>query len=187
MMLLIFPGNHQALQPVLARRFNFAVPLSLRASSNRNRNRRKIATLVALKSGQGLRLEAWSCHIQGPKSPKSLKKVFPGLSRPGVSKKVPKKSQRTRKRVQKVSKSVLEGFFDTFLTLVSNSDPTEIPPPPSRDRCSNTPVAQCLLWYRRLSLLYPHFFHKSGPSQSRETGLGAGYRRRSLPLKPIAL
>ena len=30
-------------------------------------------------------------------------------------------------------------------------------PPLSRDRCSNTPVALCFLWYRRLSLLYPHF------------------------------
>ena len=37
------------------------------------------------------------------------------------------------------------------------SDPTEIPPL-SRDRCSNTPVALCFLWYRRLSLLHPHFF-----------------------------
>ena len=31
------------------------------------------------------------------------------------------------------------------------------PPPLSRDRCSNTPVALCFLWYRRLSLLHPHF------------------------------
>ena len=40
------------------------------------------------------------------------------------------------------------------------SDPTEIPPPPpqSRDRFSNTPVAQCFLWYHRLSLLHPYFF-----------------------------
>ena len=30
--------------------------------------------------------------------------------------------------------------------------------PPSRDKCSNTPVALCFLWYRRLSLLHPHFF-----------------------------
>ena len=42
--------------------------------------------------------------------------------------------------------------------MVSLSDPTEIPPPLSRDRCSNTPVALCFLWYRRLSLLHPHFF-----------------------------
>ena len=34
------------------------------------------------------------------------------------------------------------------------SDPTEIPPL-SRDRCSNTLVALCFLWYRRLSLLHP--------------------------------
>ena len=38
------------------------------------------------------------------------------------------------------------------------SDPTEIPPL-SRDRCSNTPVALCLLSYRRLSLLHPQLFH----------------------------
>ena len=38
------------------------------------------------------------------------------------------------------------------------SDPTEILPPLSRDGCSNTPVALCFLWYRRLSLLHPHFF-----------------------------
>ena len=31
-------------------------------------------------------------------------------------------------------------------------------PPISRDRCSNTPVALCFLWKRRLSLLHPHFF-----------------------------
>ena len=30
-------------------------------------------------------------------------------------------------------------------------------PPLSRDRRSNTPVALCFLWYRRLSLLHPHF------------------------------
>ena len=38
-----------------------------------------------------------------------------------------------------------------------HSDPTEIPHL-SRDRCSNTPVALCFLWYRRLSLVHPHFF-----------------------------
>ena len=37
------------------------------------------------------------------------------------------------------------------------SDPTEIPPL-LRNRCSNTPVALCFLWYRRLSQLHPHFF-----------------------------
>ena len=37
------------------------------------------------------------------------------------------------------------------------SDPTKIPPL-SRDRCSNTPVALCFLWYCRLSLLHLHFF-----------------------------
>ena len=31
-------------------------------------------------------------------------------------------------------------------------------PPLSRERCSNTPVALRFLWYRRLSLLHPHFF-----------------------------
>ena len=36
----------------------------------------------------------------------------------------------------------------------SSGDPTEISPL-SRDRCSNTPVALCFLWYRRLSLLHP--------------------------------
>ena len=29
-------------------------------------------------------------------------------------------------------------------------------PPLSRDKWSNTPVALCFLWYRRLSLLHPH-------------------------------
>ena len=37
------------------------------------------------------------------------------------------------------------------------SDPTEIPSL-LRDRCSNTPVALCFLWHRRLSLLHPHLF-----------------------------
>ena len=37
------------------------------------------------------------------------------------------------------------------------SDPTEIAPL-SRDRGSNTPVALCFLWYRRLLLPHPHFF-----------------------------
>ena len=38
------------------------------------------------------------------------------------------------------------------------SDPTEIPPPLSRDTCRTTPVALCFLWYRSLSLLHTHFF-----------------------------
>ena len=41
-------------------------------------------------------------------------------------------------------------------------DPTEIPPPLSRDRCSNTPVELCFL-YRRLSLLHSHFFPLKWP------------------------
>ena len=41
--------------------------------------------------------------------------------------------------------------------------------PLSRDRCSNTPVALCFLWYRRLSLLHPHFFpYRNGLSQSKD-------------------
>ena len=31
-------------------------------------------------------------------------------------------------------------------------------PPPIANRCSNTPGALWFLWYRRLSLLHPHFF-----------------------------
>ena len=41
-------------------------------------------------------------------------------------------------------------------------------PPLSRDRCSNTPVALCFLWYRRLSLLHSHFFTSNGLSQSKD-------------------
>ena len=49
------------------------------------------------------------------------------------------------------------------------SDPTEIPPPLSRDRCSNTPDALCFLWYRRLSLLHPTTsVCKSGLSQPKD-------------------
>ena len=41
--------------------------------------------------------------------------------------------------------------------------------PPSRDRCSNTPVAQCFLRYGRLSQLRPHFFPcKDGLLQSKD-------------------
>ena len=41
-------------------------------------------------------------------------------------------------------------------------------PPLSRDRCSNTPVALCFLWCRRLSLLHPHeSFLKNGLWQSK--------------------
>ena len=43
-------------------------------------------------------------------------------------------------------------------------------PPLSRDRCSNA-LSHCgFLWYRRLSLLHPHFFpsRRSGLSQSKD-------------------
>ena len=52
----------------------------------------------------------------GPKSPKSLKKVFSGLPARSVET-VSKKSQRTRKSVKKVLKSVFGDFFDTVSTL----------------------------------------------------------------------
>ena len=68
----------------------------------------------------------WCCnlaigsrHIQesrgllGPKSPKSLKKVFPGLPARSV-KKVSKKSQMTRKRVKNDSKTTVRGLFRHF-------------------------------------------------------------------------
>ena len=58
-------------------------------------------------------------------------------------------------------------------------------PPLSRDRSSNTPVALCFLWYRRLSLLHPHFFpYWKWPIAIQRQALEWGYRRRS---KPIAL
>ena len=44
-------------------------------------------------------------------------------------------------------------------------------PPPSQDRCGNTPVEVCFLWCRRLSLLHPHSCFKNGLSQSTKTGL----------------
>ena len=67
-------------------------------------------------------------------------------------------------------KDVLVGKKSAHCFLASSlSDPTEIPPPPlSRDKCSNTPVALCFQRYRRLSLLHPHFFHKNGLSQSKD-------------------
>ena len=46
----------------------------------------------------------------------------------------------------------------SFFKAIKLGDLTEIPSPLSRDRCSNTAVALCFLWYRRLSLLHPHFF-----------------------------
>ena len=55
-------------------------------------------------------------HPRAPKSPKSLKKVFLGLLAQSVKtsdEKVPKDP----KRVTKVSKSMFEDFFGTFLTL----------------------------------------------------------------------
>ena len=53
-------------------------------------------------------------------------------------------------------------------------------PPLSRDRCSNTPVAQCFLWYRRLSLLHPQLrVLKNGLSQSK-TGLTRGASQKKL-------
>ena len=57
------------------------------------------------------------------------------------------------------------------------SDPSEIPPL-SRDRCSNTPVALCFLWYRRL--LHPATsFCKNGLSQSK-TDLTRGLSQEEL-------
>ena len=56
----------------------------------------------------------------------------------------------------KTSEKISETSFQ-ISRLFSLSDPAKIPPPPpARDRCSNTPVALCFLWYRRLSLLHPH-------------------------------
>ena len=47
--------------------------------------------------------------------------------------------------------SKVRGQHLVNLSLVTR--PKYPPPPPPRDRCSNTPVALCFLWYRRLSLL----------------------------------
>ena len=48
--------------------------------------------------------------------------------------------------------------------------------PLSRDKCSNTPVALCFVWYRRQSLLQcsytPTSFHKNGRSQIQRQALG---------------
>ena len=44
---------------------------------------------------------------------------------------------------------------DALKTLLRLGDPTKIKPALSRDRCSNTPVALCFLWYRRLSATPP--------------------------------
>ena len=44
-------------------------------------------------------------------------------------------------------------------------------PPLSRDRCSNTPVALCFLWYRRLSLLHPHFLHSQSKDRPNRRGI----------------
>ena len=65
------------------------------------------------------------------------------------------------------------------LSTLELSDPTEIPPL-SRDTCSNTPVALCFLWYRRLSLLHDQFFpYTSGLSQSKDS-LGGGASQKKL-------
>ena len=50
--------------------------------------------------------------------------------------------------------TILEERVQTWQNLVTRPKY----PPISRDRCSNTPVALRFLWYRRLSLLHPHFF-----------------------------
>ena len=55
------------------------------------------------------------------------------------------------------------------------SDPTEIHPL-LQDRCSNTPVALCFLWYRRLSLLRGHFFPLKWPIAVRRQAYRGGYR-----------
>ena len=52
--------------------------------------------------------------------------------------------------------------------------------PPSRDRCSNTPVALCFLWHRRLSLLHPHFFHRKKAYPNPKTGLTRGLSQTRL-------
>ena len=55
------------------------------------------------------------------------------------------------------SKAQLSSRRRCSVRSVGLCDPTENTPTLSRDRCSNTPVALCFLWYRRLSLLHPHF------------------------------
>ena len=61
--------------------------------------------------------------------------------------------------------------FGNFREAINTPDLVTRPKYPSlsRDRCSNTPVALCFLWYRsRLSLLHPTSFHKNGLSQSKD-------------------
>ena len=65
-----------------------------------------------------------------------------------------------------------------FVPLLNLSDPTEIPPL-SRDRCSNTPVALCFLWYRRLSLLYPHFSPYKWPIAIQRQDLEGGFAEKA--------
>ena len=48
----------------------------------------------------------------------------------------------------------------------------------SRDRCSNTPVALCFLWSRRLSLLRPTPLKMA--YRNPKTGLGRGASQKNL-------
>ena len=64
-------------------------------------------------------------------------------------------------------------------TYVALSNPTEIHPL-LRDRCSNTPVALCFLWYRRLSLLHPHFFPYKKAYGSPKTDPTRGLLQKKL-------
>ena len=87
------------------------------------------------------------------------------------------------------SKNTVNGFEDPSPeTQVVNFNLVPRPKylPLSRDRCSNTPVALCFCGIAAYRCCTPTSFRKSGLSQSKR-GLARGYRRRSLPLKPIAL
>ena len=82
--------------------------------------------------------------------------------------KSPSNPQNCRKKEKIIQKDTLfsapnPGMHQTLVqkrsdtvSPVALSDPTKMPPLP-RDKCSNTPVALCFPWYRRQSLLHPHF------------------------------
>ena len=62
-------------------------------------------------------------------------------------------------RKDPLNTNIIGGFVEMDIETLRDiplSDPTEIPP--YRETPVARPVALCFLWYRRLSLLHPHFF-----------------------------
>ena len=52
-------------------------------------------------------------------------------------------------------------------------------PPPYRETGVAIPLSHCFLWYRRLSLLHPHFFLKNGLSQSEDRPNNGGIAEKT--------